>query len=373
MPLEDQEWHVVQQLVIDHLLVGHGDPLSALQLRFPEAVHWQIGQVASINAEVVVSAARGSSPLDPASLAIRLLQVLLTETRAAGRMEAEHVQKYLDRLTREAAAPQDDPFTALVLPGSGEVFINRTCSRGLLRSMVDPDPLKPHPLALRVDGEEQVGKSYTYSFISHLSARKGFAVVRVPLHVASTAEEVLLEIATHLGAEQDIPDSLTDPAKQCRQWAVWLVARAVRVQPRRAWWFVLDQCNELEEGAGAVELIAQLALAIKEVNVEPAYRPRLVLLGRCQALADLRLPDKQVFDDKVGVVSESEVRDFFSRVFRETESARCPTTEEGLDKVVEEAVREVFRIAEEQSQAHDTPFMQELAAAVEGSLDVYAG
>jgi hypothetical protein len=237
-------------------------------------------------------------------------------------------------------------------------------------------------VVLRVVGEEQTGKSYTYSFIHHLSVSRSFTPVRLILDRSSTAEDILRDLSLYVARNGDTPRQVDDPVKRMRHWAQWLVEQARHsAAPQSGWWFVFDQCNELDPSSDAVELIAQLAIAVREMTVQPGgLRPRLVLLGYGDQLADLQLPRKQVVVDTVDTVGQSELCDFFSRVFRSVEHQRRPEAapDEGrLDKMVEVAVQQVLEdaaqaVAEAAANGRSLSFMDALGTATEEAVDVYS-
>ncbi|HJU96485.1 MAG TPA: hypothetical protein VJ644_00785 [Jiangellaceae bacterium] len=376
MPLTDQDWTLVRCLVVDHL-VATANPYAVLQDYFPDHVDlWPVTQVASENADTVVSAAKSASLADPSPLSIQLLEVLSKLDTIKVLPDIDKVTAYLQRLRAEKAAlVQDDPFSACILPGSGEVFIDRVPLRASVRLLVDPPDGIPEPLVLRVSGERSTGKSYTFSLLQHLSDRCGIQPAKVIVGKTSTAGDVLRDFAVRVAAPGARPDPVDDPAKRLRYWALWLVEQARRSSPTRPWWFVIDQCNDLEPTSEVVELIAQLAIAIAEVTPHPAERrPRLVLLGYGDDFADLPVPRKQVHPDQVRRASEADVRTFFAQYFREAakRSQGSETVDEtALGQHVAIAAEQVLREAAEAEQAGRS-YMLALARAAEGAVDVFA-
>ena len=147
--------------------------------------------------------------------------------------------------------------------------------------------------------------------LQHLSPWCRINPVKVDADRA-TAADVVRDLAVRIHPDLR-PDPVDDPTKRLRYWALWLVEQARRAQGRPWWWFVFDQCNELDPGSDVVEFIAQLAIAIKEMTPAPGEkRPRLILLGYDEHLADIPLPRKQVHPDQVRRASESDVRTFFT-------------------------------------------------------------
>ena len=377
MLLDDKEWDLVRCLVTDHL-TGTPDPDRTLERYFPgEVADWPFSQDPARYAATVVESAQLASLSDPHPLSIRLLQALLSIPAIKGSIQQPQVQGFLDRLlSAKELLDVCDPFRALILPGTGESFIDRTQTRALLALLAEPDPAKPEPIAMRVvgaKGAKNSGTSYTYSFILHLSASRGITPVRVMLSWSSTAEDIVRDLALHVAERGGKPDPVTDSVKQLRYWARWIVLQAARCNPRRRWWFVLDQCDELDPNSDAVELIAQLAVAIRETTGPGLERPRLVLLGYDDRFADLQLPRMQVYTDTVKPVGEAEVRDFFDCVFREIDRTRRPGVapdDEQIAELVEVAVRRAIEDAEK-AEAKGTPYMQALGFAVEEAVNEY--
>ena len=375
MPLEDKEWDLVRCLVRD-LWTSTPDPYAALALYFPNDVpYWEKSLVPATYAETVIRHARAAPLTDPQPLPIRLLDALLRTDQVRVSVQQPQIQSFFDRLGKERAALAGaDPFGALILPGSGEVFINRGRGRAMIASLIKPDPQKPEPVVMRVVGEEKTGKSYTYSFILHLSSCLGITPVRVMLSRSSVAEDILRDLSVQVAEPDRQPDTVADPVKRLRHWAQWVVLQAVRRQPPRSWWFVFDQCNELDPSSDAVELIAQLAVAIRELTTAGEHRPRMVLLGYGDRLADLQLPRRQVYVDTVDRVGDTELRDFFDQVFLDKAMQQRPGTpidQTLITRLVDIAVQQVIEDAA-LAAADGTPYMKALSLAVEEAVDEFS-
>jgi len=355
MPLEEQEWDLVRCLV-EEFLVGTADPFVPLHQHFPDLVGgWTLKSVPAHNARFLVSQARQARPTDEAPFSLRLLTVLVGLQEIEMQRAAEHaaLRRFLERLQAEQAASHDhDPFDALILV-SGDVFIDRLPTRTLLRQLARPEPHKPVPLALRVVGGERLGKSYTYSFIVHISGFRDVAAVPVFLDSSYTAADILRDLATKIAPDGSAPREVDDPAKRIRHWADWLVARAIERTEERALWFVFDQCNELDPTSDAVQLIAQLAINVQNPGLHgppPELRPKLVLLGYGDALPDLQLPRKQVVVDQVVKLEAQQLGSFFSAVFRDIHAHGLPgqpIDEEQLEATVAASVARVLQDAQE--------------------------
>jgi hypothetical protein len=374
MLLDDEEWDLVRCLVTDHL-TDTPDPYRTLERYFPgEVADWPFSQDPARDAATVVESAQMAALSDPHPLSIRLLQALLSIPAIKVSIQQPQVKGFLNRLlSAKELLDAIDPFRVLILPGTGESFIDRAQTRALLALLAEPDPAKPEPIAMRVVGAKNSGTSHTYSFILHLSASRGITSVRIMLSRSSTAEDIVRDLALYVAEPGVKPDPVTDSMKRLRYWAQWIVRQAARCNPRRRWWFVFDQCDELDPNSDAVELIAQLAVAIREMTGPGLERPRLVLLGYDDRFADLQLPRRQVYKDTVKPVGEAEVRDFFGCVFRDIDRTRRPGVapdDERIAKLVEVAVRRAVEDAEKAAAA-GTPYMQALGFAVEEAVNEY--
>ncbi|MFC7496299.1 MULTISPECIES: hypothetical protein [unclassified Nocardioides] len=378
MPLDEGEWDTVQGLVEDYL-VGTADPYGALKDLFPDLVaQWTITAVPARNARYIVLRARNVAPGDPDPFSIRLLDGLL-RIKEIGLLQAtefDRLRDFRDRLERERQAfAKLDPFAARVL-GSGEIFINRVSTRKLLRDLTKPEPKRPVPLAMRVIGESRLGKSYTYSFILHLSGFVSVQPVPVYLDESYTAADILRDVSTKIAPEGAEPRSVDDPAKRLAHWADWIVARANESTDDRAFWFVFDQCNELDPSSDAVELIAHLARVIKSPAIhEPArtLRPKLVLLGYNDQLPDLGLPPKQVFVDTVTEVDEHELTRFFDHVFREVHEEVHPEEAPDEAQLASQVADSVQRATEDAKEATTLGqcYMEALAESAADAIDLF--
>ena len=224
-------------------------------------------------------------------------------------------------------------------------------------------------------GGERLGKSYTYSFIRHLSSYHDVAPVPVFLDSSYTAKDIVRDLSTKIAAEHSKPHEVDDPTKQIRHWADWLLARAIESTEDRAWWFVFDQCNELDPTSDAVDLIAYLAQSVKTLAPQgPVAKlsPKLVLLGYDDDLPDLKL-GKQAYVDHVGQVRAQELTDFFSAVFQQISQELHP--DRALDgtelaKRVEVSVERVLQDAEEAVGAGQC-FMEAVSLAASDVVDFY--
>lgn len=229
---------------------------------------------------------------------------------------------------------------------------------------------------MRVTGEPRLGKSYTYSFILHLSGFVSVQPVPVYLDESYTAADILRDVSTKIAPVGAEPRSVDDPAKRLAHWADWIVARANESTEDRAFWFVFDQCNDLDPNSDAVELIAHLARTIKSPAVrEPArtLRPKLILLGYDDQLPDLGLPPKQVVVDHVTEVDHDELTRFFTQVFHEIHHDAHPDEEpdeQVLDSRVADSVQRVTADAKEATSAGQC-YMEALAESAADAIDLY--
>ena len=373
MPLSEEEWTLVRWLAVDHLF-GMTNPYPVLKMYFPDKVdQWPLTNIPAQNADMVVSQAKVADLSEERPLSIQLLDALCRHPAVSVLPALSKLTSYLDRLCAEKVTlDSDDPYSAFVT-SSGEVFIDRQQVRSTIRLLVDPPADIPEPLVLRVTGERRAGRSYTFSLLQHLSPWCRINPVKVDADRA-TAADVVRDLAVRIHPDLR-PEPVDDPTKRLRYWALWLVEQARRAQGRPWWWFVFDQCNELDPGSDVVEFIAQLAIAIKEMTPPPGEkRPRLILLGYDDHLADIPLPRKQVHPDQVRRASESDVRTFFTgyltKVSRPVNGTN-PADGTQLGQYVSAVVDEVLGAAR-QAEAQGGSYMQALRAAAEGAIDVLA-
>jgi hypothetical protein len=374
MPLSEEEWTLVRELVIEHL-VGVDNPYPVLRTYFPdEAGDWPLLETRAQYADMIVQRAKIADLAQERPLSIELLMVLRRQPTIGVLPAVTKLTSYLKRLsTEKAALDSDDPFAAHIT-SSGEVFINRQQVRSTIRLLVDPPPDIPEPLVLRVTGERQAGTSYTFSLLQHLSAKCRIYPVRIGVDATTTAADVVRDVAVRIEPGLQ-PEPVDDPTKRLRYWALWLVEQARRVPHRPWWWFVFDQCNELDPGSDVVELIGQLAIAIKETTPAPGERrPRLILLGYDDTLAEIPLPPKQIHPDDVRRATEADVRTFFTR-YLTAAAGRTPSAaqidQEQIDLHLSVVVEEVLDAARS-AEARGDSYMAALRRAAEGAIDVLA-
>lgn len=373
MTLKDVDWTLVKRLVIDDL-VSVTDPYSALRMHFPDKVaNWRITQTATENADLLVETAKRSRLSDDNPFSIRLLSELsrldTIRTQKPGDLASLH--QFIDQLTLEKEAlGSEDHFGVTVLPFSGETFIDRTPVRGSLRKLVEPGA-GPQPIALFVTGEDDSGKSYTYSLIRHLAQPFGFVPLKVLLTPNATAEDMLRDFRVHLNTKRR-PDAVPDPAKRLRYWAQWLVGEARRAYPDQPCWFVIDQGNELDPNSDVADFLVHLAEAISDSGALPNAQPhRLVLLGWQRDPADLGLPRKQILlPDYLSVIDEDDLREFFEQQFRPAEDDG-DAAEQDWTAYVDIAVRHVIDDAQ-QARRDGVCYMRAIASATQGVLDEFS-
>ncbi len=103
MPLDESEWTLVRQLVLDHL-VATSNPYPVLQMYFPDDVaNWRVTQTARENADMLVSQAKRASLAEPAPFSIRLLETLRRLPPIEVLPVSHTVTSYLKRLLAEKA------------------------------------------------------------------------------------------------------------------------------------------------------------------------------------------------------------------------------------------------------------------------------
>ena len=144
MLLDDNEWDLVRCLVTDHF-TGTPDPCRMLERYFPgEVTDWPFSEDPARYAATVVESAQMASLSDPHPLSIRLLQALLSIPAIKVSVQQPQVKGFLDRLlSAKELLDVFDPFRALILPGTGESFIDRAQTRALLALL--EHPTRPSP------------------------------------------------------------------------------------------------------------------------------------------------------------------------------------------------------------------------------------
>ena len=373
MPLNDQEWFLVHCIVRDELLTL-GEPYSLLKQYFPHDFNsWNISTQITSNADMIISVAQRSSIGDTEPFSISLLKQLvrLPVFNSQKADDLARLRAYLERLSAEqAAANAIDHYSVSFIPGTGLPFIDREPVRVSLKRLIEPNPnpLGATPLILHVSGENDTGTSHPFCLIQYLAAVKGFPVAVATLSSTSTAEDVTSQLAMRMDLNREPPTS-QDPAKRVNYWAIWLVEQARQSSPGRPWWFVVDQCNELDPGSDAVELIAQLANELTKTTPLDSRRSRLVLLGHNDRLSQLPLRRAIAPQVRVELLTAADLYDYFMRVFTETGSANTQPDE--LEELVKLAVEEVLDIASTRAQQDGVSFMSALSQAAEETVDEF--
>lgn len=377
MGLSTAEWDAIEEVVkVD--LVGVVDPYRTLDNWFPDEVgDMVITQQPSANARYLVNRARSARLTEARPFSLVLLRTLVRLDAVRIRPDFDFVKGCLARLEQaKAEVEQYDPFEAQVLPASGEIFIDRTSSREILRSLVEPpQPHQPQRWLVRIVGDARSGTSYTYAFIQHLSAKEEIRPALVTLDKSSNAEDIVRELSLQLTGKRERASQAADSVKQVRHWASWLAKQACAAADGRRWWLVFDQCNQLDPGSSAVNMIAQLVTAVKQEPVPPEQRARVILLGYGDQLADLDVPRPLRLVDKVERVGEGHLTEFFSRVFQDIDARRVPAVALDpalLNQYVAVAVHQVIGDARAGAAAKDgTCFMDALSEAAYDAIDAY--
>ncbi|MEV8533332.1 ATP-binding protein [Streptomyces sp. NPDC051211] len=270
-----------------------------------------------------------------------------------------------------------DPYLAGVLKNGAEVFIDRVDLRKRIREFVED----PEKTVLLVDGEPGSGRSYTYSFIRHLSAHCGFRPVRVTLDQASTAEQVVQRLAdfvidprTHISPLN--PTRLNDPLPSIGA-AVHRIVREATAAPEQ-FWLVLDECDKLDVNSDAWDCIGKLALAIYEhAPVHRAAAPRLVLLGYSATMRQLPYEiRKNEVRDTARITGADDLQMFFRQFFAEAAAtagpddpaAAAPVDEHRIATLVETVVPAVLQAAE--APGEDS-YMRKVCTAAEEAVRLY--
>ena len=276
MALTDAEWDLVACLVRDHVVGSTIEPLGRLRQIFPADIvgALPLAQTTAGLAREVVTLVRNSGLGGDEPLPLLLLRHLVDDVAIRNLPDRDKVAALILRLEAEKAALQgEDVFRATRLSGNTEIFINRQSLRPQLEELFR----SADRFVLRVKGEADTGKSHTFSLIQHVAERCRFRPAYVVVSEASTAEDVVRDLALYVG-DGSYPPRLDDHDK----W-IGLAARTIVTQASAsgvAWWFVVDQCNDLTPRSDVVQLILRLAEAVDNISGDVSERrPRLVLLG----------------------------------------------------------------------------------------------
>ncbi|MGW5425359.1 trypsin-like peptidase domain-containing protein [Streptomyces sp. NPDC003943] len=379
MPLTETEWGLVTSWVRDHLL-DDPDPRTRLQrtaLTTDFVADLPLTPNRDANARMIVGAARRDLEHQRRLLdALARLGTLdhLDEADAVGR--GTEVRALLGRVREdeEVLRSEQDPFESVVLRHGTEVFIDRAELRETLRRFV----ADPELSVLVVDGEPDSGRSYTYRLIRHLGPHCGFRPVRVTLSRTSTAARLVRRLAEFVSAPDEAdriplnPTRLNDPLPSIDDAVHRIVSRATAAED--SFWLVLDECDALDPNSDVWDCIGKLALAIYEhTPVRQETVPRLVLLGYPTTLHQLPYDIRNnECRDTAKAVGPDELRDFFTRFFREAPAAPGGTPAgEPPPELVESTVAEVLRAAEAADPA-DSP-MRRVCTAVEEAVRLRLG
>ncbi|MGW4163164.1 trypsin-like peptidase domain-containing protein [Streptomyces sp. NPDC004788] len=379
MPLTETEWGLVTSWVRDHLL-DDPDPRTRLQrtaLTTDFVADLPLTPDRDVNARMIVGAARRDLEHQRRLLdALARLGTLdhLDETDAVGR--GTEVRALLGRVREdeEVLHSEADPFESVVLRHGTEVFIDRAELRGTLRRFV----ADPELSVLVVDGEPDSGRSYTYRLIRHLGPHCGFRPVRVTLSRTSTAARLVRRLAEFVSPPDDAdriplnPTRLNDPLPSIDDAVHRIVSRATAAED--SFWLVLDECDALDPNSDVWDCIGKLALAIYEhTPVRQETVPRLVLLGYSTTLHQLPYDIRNnECRDTAKAVGPNELRDFFTRFFREAPTAPGgPPAGEPPPELVESTVAEVLRAAEAADPADS--YMRRVCTAVEEAVRLRLG
>lgn len=373
MPLEPTDWDLIHRIVVEEL-VGTDNPYQVLRTYFPREVErLSITNIAEQNARMLIERARTASMKEDEPFAIRLLDTLtrLPTVRTARPGEHAKLEEYLRRLRNvKAGLDTGAPYQVSVIPWSGQVFLDRRAVRQSLQQMISPPAGKPELLALCVSGEADVGKSYTYELIRHLSTAYDFALARVILQPSYSAEDVLRDLQVQVAQREVDVDRDGDLHKQLRYWALRLAGQLGSAKDGAWWWVVFDDCERLDSGSDAVDFIAQLARAMADMSMEKGARHhRLVLLGQADEL-ELPMAPMQVARDFVMPLGEADLRDFFTAYFREVEGDGVDVSD--VARLVDVAVGRVLAVAAD-AERRGERYMAALHRATREVVDVYAG
>ncbi|WP_063740641.1 AAA family ATPase [Streptomyces flavochromogenes] len=379
MPLTEPQWDIVTEWVGSYLL-DNIDPHAALRtIGFDEAFIKSVSLTgrSGENAIGVVTAITRRKP--KVRHQFRLVDGLIRQTEVGVLADTAALAiEFRDVLQKdlEHDSSEDGHYRSTVLEGGAEVFIDRAELRQSARRLVDD----PRRMVLLVDGTPNSGRSYTFSYIRHLSHHCAFTPVRVVLSRTSTAAEVLQQLATWVapdtsdhgtGLARLNATQLNDPQARLESDANSVVRWATASEER--FWLVFDECDQLDVNSDVWDCIGKIARAIYG-NARPESAPRLVLLGHSPSMPHLphEMRNYQCWDT-ARVLEEKDLRGFFNELFTGSPEPPGPSPDfEGVAALVDAVVSEVLRAARgpgEDSYMRRICTAAEAAVRVHGSLD----
>lgn len=183
------------------------------------------------------------------------------------RTELSDVLAEIDR----AATPKTDanPFEEVLLEG-GRPFVNRKPLRAHLVDLLS----RQGASVLRVDGEPQTGKSYSYYLINHVAPARGFEVHKFKMSSLPTPDELAFDILDRIGVDASIPPLGQESAERWAEKIANALQRAIR-ESGTARLFVFDDFSTTPLPEGTQSLIVRLATYADE-ELHPFLRVVLV-------------------------------------------------------------------------------------------------
>jgi hypothetical protein len=169
----------------------------------------------------------------------------------AGVTQFQSTLQELDRAAPVETSP--NPFEEVLLAGD-RPFANRRDLRRELLKLTSP----AGACVLRVEGEKQTGKSFSYHLINHVAPRKGFRVNKFRMSHLPKPDALAGEILDRLGVEKALPPIGNESAERWAEKLALIVAQAIedRASPRL---FVFDEFSDTPLPDGTASLIARLA------------------------------------------------------------------------------------------------------------------
>ena len=204
-----------------------------------------------------------------------------------------------------------DPFEAWLLRG-GQPFVNRQALRDYLRELSGPNGSR----VLAVAGPPGSGKSYSVSFISHISeSLKSSRIIWIDVEQTTRAtldpDQVAVRIVTQMGRRASLSFMPRKGESPAARWLVelrdWIVGEVN--QTDTVWWLVFDGLCHPDVPLDTRDLLRHL-IRITHVNVP---KLRVIILA---CTDDILPPDILPFirRELISNIGRLEVREYFERL-----------------------------------------------------------
>jgi hypothetical protein len=308
--LLDEEWKFLRGLVLNHWVLTDS-PVATIKQNFSDSAFLGNVEITTgvpyVRASNLILAVKESASGTLNSPIITLIVGL--KATATIQIDADLLQR-LDVIHQKikafvAASAAEDPYSTYLLTGN-RVFINRTSLRSSLKHLAEKDD----KLVMRVIGQEQTGTSYTNELVMHLSATENFKVAYVNLLDFPTPRDAIRFLALAIKGDANPPEVEGDETdKWIRIATRWLISLAYSTNSN--WWFVLDQCNHVQEEIQLMDMINRLAEQIRQ-NTRTGLTVRLLLLGHQSDLADEMRG--RFLDNETRTLTQSDVRQALRKV-----------------------------------------------------------